>query len=673
MSSKRTILVTSALPYANNSLHLGHLVEYVQTDIWVRFQRLVGNRCLYVCASDAHGTPTMLRAEQEGISAESLIEQVSAEHRRDFETFRISVDNYLTTHAPENEELTTEIYRRLDSAGHIGRRVIRQAFDDEKKMFLPDRYVRGTCPVCDTPDQYGDSCENCGATYSPLDLKDAVSVVSGSKPSVRESEHLFFKLGDFEAELREWVPAHVDAALARKLEEWFKAGLRDWDISRDPPYFGFLIPGETDKYFYVWFDAPIGYMASFLNLCRREGLAFDEFWGAESTAELYHFIGKDIAYFHSLFWPAVLSGAGYRKPSGIFAHGHLTVDGQKMSKRRGTFIPAATFAEHLDPDYLRYYYAAKLGPGTDDIDLNLADFVAKVNADLVGKLVNIASRCAGFVHRLGGGRLAPELADEALFGEFAAAGAEIAEGYETRRFSRVIRRVMALADRANQYIDEKKPWQRAKDPDAAAEVVAVCTLGLNLFRTLAVYLKPVLPAVTARSEKLLAAGELVWEDAGKPLLGVPIEPFEALLKRVEPSAVEAIVADTRAALGRTEAPIDTTAEKSAGPATIDIGQFQTVDLRVARVLEATLVEGADKLLRLTLDVGKERRTVFAGIRSAYEPSTLVGRLVVLVANLAPRKMRFGISEGMVLAASAEGEGVFLLSPDSGAKPGMRVS
>ena len=673
MSPKRTILVTSALPYANNSLHLGHLVEYVQTDIWVRFQRLMGNHCLYVCASDAHGTPTMLRAEQEGISAESLIERVSAEHRRDFATFRISVDNYLTTHAPENEELTTEIYRRLSTAGHISRKTIRQAFDDERKMFLPDRYVRGTCPVCDTPDQYGDSCENCGATYSPLELKDAISVVSGSKPSVRESEHLFFKLGDFETELRAWVPAHVDAALARKLEEWFKAGLRDWDISRDAPYFGFRIPDEHDKYFYVWFDAPVGYMASFLNLCRREGLDFDAFWGPESGAELYHFIGKDIAYFHSLFWPAVLSGAGYRRPSGIFAHGHLTVDGQKMSKRRGTFIPAAIFANHLDPDYLRYYYAAKLGPGTDDIDLNLTDFVAKVNADLVGKLVNIASRCAGFIHRLGGGRLAPTLVDETLYEEFAAAASEIATHYETRQYSRVIRRVMALADRANQFIDEKKPWQLAKNADAAAEVVAVCTLGLNLFRTLAVYLKPVLPDVTLRIERLLAAGELRWEDTQKPLLGTPIETFETLLKRVEVAATEAIVADTRKALGQPEPPPAAPGDAPERPATIGIEQFKTVDLRVARVVDASLVEGADKLLRLTLDVGTERRTVFAGIRSAYEPSALVGRLVVLVANLAPRKMRFGVSEGMVLAASGEKEGVFLLAPDSGAQPGMKVS
>jgi methionyl-tRNA synthetase len=672
LSSKRTILVTSALPYANNSLHLGHLVEYVQTDIWVRFQRLVGNRCLYVCASDAHGTPTMLRAEQEGVSAESLIERVSAEHRQDFATFRISVDNYLTTHAPENEELTAEIYRRLTAAGHIDRKRIRQAFDEERKMFLPDRYVRGTCPVCNKADQYGDSCENCGATYSPLDLKDAISVVSGTKPSVRESEHLFFKLGDFEAQLREWVPAHVDAALARKLEEWFKAGLRDWDISRDPPYFGFRIPGEKDKYFYVWFDAPVGYMASFLNLCRREALDFDAFWGPSSAAELYHFIGKDIAYFHSLFWPAVLAGAGYRQPSGIFAHGHLTVDGQKMSKRRGTFIPAAIFARHVDPDYLRYYYAAKLGPGTDDIDLNLGDFVAKANSDLVGKLVNIASRCSGFVHRLGGGRLATTLADETLYAEFASASGEIAECYETRQYSRLIRRVMALADRANQYIDEHKPWNLAKDPAAAAEVVAVCTEGLNLFRTLAVYLKPVLPAVTARIEKLFAAGELTWQDAGKPLLGRSIEPFETLLKRVENPAVEAIVTDTRKALGQTESP-PPQAAASDGGATIDIGHFKTVDLRVARVLEASRVAGADKLLRLTLDVGTERRTVFAGIRSAYEPDALVGRLVVLVANLAPRKMRFGVSEGMVLAASADGAGVFLLAPDSGAEPGMKVS
>ena len=406
MTSKRKILVTSALPYANNSLHLGHLVEYVQTDVWVRFQRLRGRECYYVCASDAHGTPTMLRAEQEGISAESLITRISDEHRRDFATFRISVDNYLTTHAEENERLTAEMYRRLVEAGYIDRQIVKQAYDEQKQMFLPDRYVRGTCPVCNTADQYGDSCESCGSTYSPLELKDPVSVVSGTKPTVRESEHLFFRLSAFEGELREWVPRHLDEALVRKLDEWFRTGLKDWDISRDPPYFGFKIPGEQNKYFYVWFDAPIGYMASFLNLCEKSGLSFDEFWGADAEAELYHFIGKDILYFHSLFWPAVLRGARYRTPSGIFVHGFLTVDGQKMSKRRGTFITAAAFAKHLDPDYLRYYFASKLGPGIDDIDLSFGDFVAKVNADLVGKLVNIASRCAGFVQRLNDGRLA---------------------------------------------------------------------------------------------------------------------------------------------------------------------------------------------------------------------------------------------------------------------------
>jgi methionyl-tRNA synthetase len=647
------------------------MLGYIQTDIWVRFQRLRGARCLYVCASDAHGTPTMLRAAQEGISPEALIERVSAEHRRDFATFRISVDNYLTTHAAENEELTGEIYRRLAAGGFIGRKVIKQAYDSERQMFLPDRYVRGTCPVCNAADQYGDSCENCGATYSPLDLKDAVSTVSGTKPTVRESEHLFLKLGLFEQELREWVPAHVDGALARKLDEWFKAGLKDWDISRDPPYFGFRIPGEGDKYFYVWFDAPIGYMASFLNFCRRERLDFDEFWGASSPHELYHFIGKDIPYFHALFWPAMLSGAGYRKPSGLFVHGHVTVDGQKMSKRRDTFIPAGRFAAHLDPDYLRYYYASKLGSGMDDIDLSFADFTAKVNADLVGKLVNIASRCAGFVHKLGGGRLAAQLPDTSLFAEFAAAADDLAADFEQREFARAVRKIMALADRANQYIDERKPWLLAKTTGAEAEVVGICTLGLNLFRTLMLYLKPIVPALTARAEKLLAAGELQWADAARPLLGQRIERFEALLQRVEADAVAAISGaapreETPPAAAQQAKEADTSGE-------IDLAQFQKTELRVARIIEASYVEGAEKLLRLRLDVGNEERTVFSGIRSAYEPAALTDRLVVLVANLAPRKMRFGVSQGMVLAASGGDQGIFLLSPDSGAKPGMKVS
>jgi methionyl-tRNA synthetase len=672
LSVKRTILVTSALPYANNSLHLGHMLGYVQTDIWVRFQRLRGNRCLYVCASDAHGTPTMLRAEQEGIAPEVLIERVSAEHRGDFATYRISVDNYLTTHAPENEELTTEIYRRLAAGGFIGRKTIKQAYDDVRQMFLPDRYVRGTCPVCSKPDQYGDSCENCGATYSPLELKDAISTVSGTPPTARESEHLFLKLSAFEAELARWVPEHVDTALARKLDEWFKAGLKDWDISRDAPYFGFRIPGERDKFFYVWFDAPIGYMASFLNLCRRSGLDFEEFWGAASTHELYHFIGKDIPYFHALFWPAMLSGASYRKPSGLFVHGHVTVEGQKISKRRGNNITAGAFAATIDPDYLRYYYAAKLGSTIEDLDLNLTDFVAKVNSDLVGKLVNIASRCAGFVHKFAAGRLADALPEPALYAEFAAAAEELAGDFEGREYSRAIRRIMALADRANQYIDEHKPWILAKKAGSEAEVVGVCTQGLNFFRALIVYLKPVVPALAARAEALLAAGELTWHDVEKPLLGSRIAKFEALLTRVEQATAEALTKPTT-----NETPTVTTGTTApAAPAAngeIDIIQFQKTELRVARVIEASYVEGADKLLMLKLDVGDEERTVFSGIRSSYEPAALTNRLVVLVANLAPRKMRFGVSQGMVLAASGDDAGIFLLSPDSGAKPGMKVS
>ena len=663
MSPERTILVTSALPYANNSLHLGHLVEYVQTDVWVRFQRLRGHRCIYVCASDAHGTPTMLRAEQEGISPEALIERVVAEHRRDFATFRISVDNYLSTHSPENEQLTKEMYRRLLEAGHIGRKKIKQAYDEHKSMFLPDRYVRGTCPVCHKPDQYGDSCENCSAIYSPLELIDPVSVISGTTPVVRESEHLFFKLGDFTAELEAWVPEHVDPAMARKLQEWFEAGLKDWDISRDPPYFGFDVPGEPGKYFYVWFDAPIGYMASFLNLCTKTGLDFDSYWGPDSHAELYHFIGKDIAYFHMLFWPAVLSGAGYRKPSGVFAHGFLTVDGEKMSKRRGTFIMAATFAKHLDADYLRYYYASKLGSSVDDIDLNFSDFVAKVNADLVGKIVNIASRCAGFVHKLNQGTLASRLEEPALFDEFALAADDIAGDYERRDYSRAIRKIMALADRANQYIDEKKPWILAKRAGAEAEVVAVCTVGLNLFRSLIILLKPVVPAVAARAETFLATGELEWGDIAQPLLGHRIAKFVPLLERVDPDAVQAINAEARG---------ETVTEVTAQDEQIDIDLFSKIDLRVARIVAASHVEGADKLLELKLDLGGAERTVFAGIRSAYDPAALVGRHVVVVANLKPRKMRFGTSEGMILAAGDGGKEIFLLGPDTGAEPGMRV-
>ncbi|HUF74105.1 MAG TPA: methionine--tRNA ligase [Gammaproteobacteria bacterium] len=663
MSQTRNILVTSALPYANSSLHVGHLVEYVQTDVWVRFQRLREHNCIYVCASDAHGTPTMLSAEARGISPEALIDEIVAEHRRDFETYGISVDNYLSTHAPENERLTIGIYRRHVEAGLIERREISQAYDEVKQMFLPDRYVRGTCPVCKSPDQNGDSCGKCSATYTPLDMIDPVSVISGTKPVERKSEHLFFKLSGFAGDLKAWIEGHVDESVRRKLNEWFEAGLKDWDISRDAPYFGFEIPDEPGKYFYVWFDAPIGYMASFLNLCEKKGLDFDAWWGEDSDAELYHFIGKDIVYFHALFWPAMLSGAGYRRPTGVFPHGFLTIDGEKMSKSRGGNVTMAGFAKYLEPDYLRYYYASKLSPGVEDIDFRFDDFVAKVNADLVGKLVNIASRCAGFVQRINGGVLADSLPDETLFAEFREAAAEIAEDYEARRYARAIRRIMALADRANQMIDEQKPWLAIKEPGSEAAVLATCTLGLNLFRSLIVLLKPVIPSVAGRAEAFLGGGELTWSSVDTPLLGGRIEKFKPLLNRVEDSTVAAILAEASEGAKGLEETHD---------GKIDLDTFLKIDLRVAEILEASLVDGADKLLKLRLDIGDGERTVFAGIRSAYEPESLQGRKVVVVANLEPRKMRFGVSEGMILAAGPGGDDIYLLSPDSGATPGMQV-
>jgi methionyl-tRNA synthetase len=661
----RNILVTSALPYANGPIHLGHMVEYIQTDIWVRFQRLQGHRCLYVCASDAHGTPIMLRAQQDGVTPEALIESVGAGHQRDFSAFGISFDNYYTTHSAENEALTTQIYERLKQAGHISRATIQQAYDEQQGMFLPDRYVRGTCPNCGALDQYGDACENCNATYSPMDLKDAVSVVSETPPTVKDSEHLFFKLSSFQNFLDGWIDDHVDASMVGKLREWFKDGLKDWDISRDAPYFGFQIPGERDKYFYVWLDAPVGYMASTANLAARDSnVDFDEYWAADSEAELYHFIGKDIINFHALFWPAVLKGAGFRTPTGVFPHGFLTVDGQKMSKSRGTFIQAADYLAHLNPQCLRYYYAAKLSPGVDDIDLNLADFVARVNSDLVGKVVNIASRCAGFVHRLNNGRLADTLPDQALLNSLTGSGDQIAKYYESREFAKAMREIMALADKSNQYVEQHKPWILAKEDTEQA--VAVCTQALNLYRVLMIYLKPVIPEIVAASEEFLNVAPLSWSDLDQPLLNHSINPYQPLLQRVETDAVNAMVT---ASMPTTEPPATPIAE---GPAEINIDEFLAVDLRVAKIVDAQFVDGADKLLQLTLDMGNETRQVFSGIRSAYAPTDLVGRLTIAVANLKPRKMRFGVSEGMVLAASGDGPGIFLLSPDSGATPGMRV-
>jgi methionyl-tRNA synthetase len=691
-TTRRTILVTSALPYANGAPHLGHIVEYVQTDIWVRFQRLRGHDCRYVCASDAHGTPIMLKARQEGVTAEELIARFGAEQRRDFADFGISFDNFHTTHSPENREVTEAIYRRLVEGGHIRRETIRQAYDEQAQMFLPDRYVRGTCPRCGALDQYGDSCEACGATYTPADLVNPVSVVSGTPPVQRDSEHLFFRLGDFEPFLREWTGSgRLQAAVTAKLDEWFSAGLRDWDISRDAPYFGFEIPGEPGKFFYVWLDAPIGYLGSFLHYCRRTGLDFDRYWKPGSDAEVYHFIGKDIVYFHTLFWPAVLHGAGYRPPTAVFAHGFLTVNGQKMSKSRGTFITARAWLDHLSAEYLRYFYASRLGPGVEDLDLNLDEFAGKVNSDLVGKLVNIASRCAGFIARGAGGRLADSLPEPGLQASFVAAADSIAEAYEGRDLARVVREVMQLADRANLYIDQQKPWLMAKDPARAAEVQGVCTQGINLFRLLVLYLKPIVPQLAEGAERFLGIGAQSWADAGTPLLGSRIGTYEPLATRVDPAALKALLGASAESLKPTGLPTAAAAspaastgqapggesrasapESPAVSAPISIDDFARVDLRIARIVEAGPVDGADKLLRLVVDLGTERRTVFAGIRQAYAPEALVDRLTVVVANLAPRKMRFGTSEGMVLAAGPGGSDIFLLSPDSGAEPGMKV-
>jgi methionyl-tRNA synthetase len=665
-SSVRKILVSSALPYANGSIHLGHMVEYLYSDIWARFQKLRGHRCTYVCASDAHGTPIMIKAREEQITPEELIARVAEEQDQDLKAFGVVFDNFISTHSEENEQLVGRIYENLKAAGHIYTKTIEQAYDASEKMFLPDRFVRGTCPRCGSADQYGDACEVCGATYAPNDLVDPVSVLSGTRPLWRESEHYFFRLSEFGDKLKKWIAsASLHRSITSKLEEWFDAGLKDWDISRDAPYFGFLIPGSTNKYFYVWLDAPVGYVASFLHLCKRQPeLDFDEYWMPGHDTEVYHFIGKDIVYFHTLFWPAVLEGAGFRTPSSVCAHGFLTVNGKKMSKSRGTFIKARTYLDHLDPDYLRYYYAAKLGPGMDDIDLNFDDFIARVNSDLVGKLVNIASRCSGFISKGFGGRLADKLEDEELYTQFAEASQTIADHYEAREYGKAIRTIMSLADRANRYIEEKKPWVMVRDEHQSDNVHLVCTQGLNLFRALMVYLSPVIPRVSEDALALFGESQWQWESAAAPLLGRPIATYKPLLTRIEPAQVEQMIEQSREPASGPAAPAET--------AEISIDDFMKIDLRVARISKAEPVEGADKLLRLTIDLGTGQRTVFAGIKAAYKAEDLVGRHVVAVANLQSRKMRFGTSEGMVLAAGPGGEDVFLLSPDDGALPGMRV-
>ncbi len=676
MSKKqRQILVTSALPYANGPIHIGHLVEYIQTDIWVRFQKMQGHTCYFVCADDAHGTPIMLRAQKEDITPEALIERIGKEHQADFKEFSVTFDNFHSTHSDENQWLANTIYEALNNNGHITRRTIKQAYDPEKEMFLPDRFIRGECPNCGAPDQYGDSCESCGATYSPVDLKNPVSAVSGATPIEKESEHYFFKLKDFESMLLDWTRAgHLQPEVTNKLDEWFEAGLQEWDISRDEPYFGFEIPNAPGKYFYVWLDAPMGYLASFKNLCEKNGLDFDQWCKADSDAEMVHFIGKDIIYFHALFWPAMLHGSGFKTPSSIYAHGFLTVDGQKMSKSRGTFITARTYLDHLDPEYLRYYFAAKLGSGVDDIDLNLDDFLLRVNSDLVGKVVNIASRCAGFIKKRFAGQLSKTIHDEALLKIFIDADESIAEAYDSREYSRAMREIMSLADKANQYIDEHKPWIIAKEDGKDEELQAICSMGLNCFRLLMIYLKPVLPVMVEKSEAFLNIEPLQWRDAQSTLTDHKINSFKPLLTRVEKEKIDAMIEDSKENL---EA--NGTATVNSGPLAdnpladeITIDDFMKVDLRIARIIKAEHVDGADKLLQLTLDLGGETRNVFAGIKSAYSPKELEGRLTVMVANLAPRKMRFGLSEGMVLAAGPGGKDIYILNPDQGATPGMKV-
>ncbi len=672
--SKRKILITSALPYANGPIHLGHLVEYIQTDIWARFQKMRGHNCIYVCADDAHGTPIMLKAQAEGIEPEELIVRVSKEHQDDFAGFNIQFDHYHSTHSAENQQYSNYIYNKLKENGHISRKTISQLFDPEKEMFLPDRFIKGTCPKCKTADQYGDNFEACGATYSTTELIDPKSAVSGATPIEKDSDHLFFELAHFEEMLKEWThKGHLQTQIANKLDEWFETGLRAWDISRDAPYFGFEIPGEKDKFFYVWLDAPIGYMASFKAYCDKTGTDFNEYWKVGSETELYHFIGKDIIYFHALFWPAMLSGAEFRTPDAIYAHGFLTVDGQKMSKSRGTFIMAKTYLEYLNPEHLRYYFAAKLSSKIDDIDLNLEDFAQRVNSDLIGKVVNIASRCAGFIVKKFDGKLAQTWSKQAqdLYDNTVSRSEKIANLYESREYGQAMREIMAIADIANEYIDETAPWVLAKQEGKENELHESVTVGINMFRVLIIFLAPVIPETAQKSFAFLQLNEIKWSDVNTPLLGHKINKFKLLMQRVEKDNLDKILEDSKENLQTTQTTTTTTNFEPLAEQ-VTIADFLKLDLRVATIINAEDVPKADKLLKLTLDLGFEQRQVFAGIKSAYEVADLIGKTTIIVANLKPRKMRFGVSEGMVLAPGPGGEDIFLLTPDKGAEPGMRV-
>ncbi|GHB62713.1 methionine--tRNA ligase [Psychrosphaera saromensis] len=670
--ANRRILITSALPYANGPIHLGHLLEYIQTDIWSRFQKSQGHECYYVCADDAHGTPIMLKAQEQGITPEEMVAKTGIEHKQDFDDFLIEFDNYHSTHCDENKELSALIYNKLNDAGFIAKRSISQLFDPEKQMFLPDRFVKGTCPKCGTADQNGDNCDKCGATYTPTDLVNPKSVISGATPVMKDSEHYFFDLPKFEPMLKQWLRSgSIQTEMANKLEEWFEQGLQQWDISRDAPYFGFEIPNAPGKYFYVWLDAPIGYMASFKNLCSKNGVNFDEFWQEGSDTELYHFIGKDIIYFHSLFWPAMLEGANFRKPTNVFAHGFVTVNGEKMSKSRGTFIKARTFLDHLNPEYLRYYFASKLNSGITDLDLNLDDFGQKVNSDLIGKVVNIASRCAGFVKKRYDSKLSDNVDNPELLAEFQQAKESITTCYENREFAKAIREIMALADKANKYIDDKAPWVTVKDDALQQQTHDVCSMGINLFRILMVYLKPVLPNMAAEVESFLNS-ELTWDSVDNNLTGHEINKFKALMQRVDMDKVAKMVDDSKDNLVATKPVVTGPLADDPIAAEIEFDDFAKIDLRIAKIIKAEHVEGAEKLLKFQLDIGGETRQILSGIKAAYTPEELEGKLTVVVANLKPRKMRFGMSEGMILAAGPGGKELWILEPHDGAQPGMRV-
>ena len=666
---QRKILVTSALPNANGPIHLGHMLEQIQTDIWVRYQKSMGNKVIYVCADDTHGTATMLKAEAESITPEKLVEKVRQEHLRDSEKFFISFDNYFSTHSEENREFSELIFNRLNERGLIFKKNIKQLFDIDKQLFLADRFVIGDCPKCGSSSQYGDNCEVCGATYDATDLINPRSAISETKPILKESEHLFFDLPKYQSFLEHWTGSGtLQPQISNKLKEWLSSGLKAWDISRDAPYFGFQIPGTENKYFYVWMDAPIGYLASFENLCRqRDDIKFNDFWDRDTNAEVHHFIGKDIVNFHALFWPAMLDAADFRTPTKVNAHGFVTVNGTKMSKSRGTFILAKDYLKVLNPEYLRYYYATKLNSSVDDIDLNLEDFVQRINSDLVGKIVNIASRTASFITKNFDGELADDVHDPALLARFKETGEEISNLYENREFNKAVREITGLADLANQYIAKHEPWKLAKNPDKSGQLHLVCSQAIEMFRILQIFLKPILPNSAAKAEEFLDTDPLLWADLDKPLFGKSIKPFKKLLDRIEIKTVMQLV---------TEPDQDGKSMLEENPSTtapIGIEDFAKIDLRVAKIESAETVDGADKLLRLTLDVGNEKRTVFSGIKEAYKPEELEGRLTVLVYNLAPRKMKFGVSEGMVLAAGPGEEDIFLLSPDSGATPGMIVS